>query len=221
MTEILPGIHRVDGVRFANSYLVIGDDSIVVIDTGIPGSAGKIVRYIKQLGRYPDDVEYIVLTHADIDHIGSASKLREITGAKVAIYREDAPCAAGEAPIRKDGLKWSLSKARIKLFKFGLVKADVFLKDGDEVGGFRVIHTPGHTRGSICLYRSPDVVFVGDTVRVDHGGNPRYSAKKYTLNLEQVYNSVKMISELKFDVLLAGHGTPLSQDAGARLKRLL
>jgi glyoxylase-like metal-dependent hydrolase (beta-lactamase superfamily II) len=84
--EIVPGIWRVDNVRGANSYLAVTKDTILVVDTGMPGNASKIIDCLTGLGRKPNEVEYIVLTHADIDHSGGVAELREITGARVAIH---------------------------------------------------------------------------------------------------------------------------------------
>jgi hydroxyacylglutathione hydrolase len=86
--EILPGIHQVDGVN-ANSYFVIGDE-IMLIDTGMPRNAKKILDYLHNtLGRNPSDIKTIVLTHYHLDHTGNLFDLKEITKAKVAVHHED------------------------------------------------------------------------------------------------------------------------------------
>lgn len=220
--EVLPGIHRVDGVKGANSYLVIGENSIMIVDTGIPGSGKRIMRYIEGLGRNPREVEYIVLTHADFDHTGSALALKERTGAKIAMHGGDVPGASGERESGKVVEFGSpLSRMGKRLARLRSVKADVILEEGDKVSGFRIIHTPGHTEGSICLYRPADALFAGDLVRVDGKGNPKFSWKAFTLDVDQAYESLKKISELQFNVLLPGHGAPLTRDASTRLKVLL
>lgn len=89
--EITSGIHRIDGVRGANCYFVITESKMLVIDTGMPGNGNKIIKYVNRLGRNPSDINYVILTHADIDHIGSAAELKKITGAKLAIHANDAP----------------------------------------------------------------------------------------------------------------------------------
>ena len=83
--EITEGIHLIPRVRGANAYLIKRDDGITVIDTGLPGNAGKIIDYVQNIGSHPSDIKTIVLTHSDMDHAGSVARLREETNAKVAI----------------------------------------------------------------------------------------------------------------------------------------
>src|SRR5271169_6611056 len=99
--ELSPGIHRIDGVRGANSFLVVADERAAVIDTGVPGNENKIVEYSKKMGIEPGKISYIILTHADIDHSGSAAKLKDLTGAKVAVHEADAPRVSGEKKLKE------------------------------------------------------------------------------------------------------------------------
>jgi glyoxylase-like metal-dependent hydrolase (beta-lactamase superfamily II) len=94
--EITKGVHLVPGIRGANAYIVKGDECITVVDTGLPGSAGKILDYVEGIGCHRSDVKTIVLTHPDMDHAGSAGQLKEETHAKVAIHEADAPGLSGE-----------------------------------------------------------------------------------------------------------------------------
>jgi glyoxylase-like metal-dependent hydrolase (beta-lactamase superfamily II) len=79
--EIIEGIHRVDeassNMAHVNVYVSVYGQEIVVIDTGTPGNAQKIVAYIQKMGLQPSWVKTIVLTHSHIDHIGSAKELKE------------------------------------------------------------------------------------------------------------------------------------------------
>ena len=97
--------------------------------------------------------------------------------------------------------------------RFTPVKADLLLKDSDVVSGLRVVHTPGHTDGSICLYKENEAIFVGDALRTDSGGNPRLPSGSMTVSTEQARESVKKISTFQYKILLPGHGPPITQDA--------
>jgi glyoxylase-like metal-dependent hydrolase (beta-lactamase superfamily II) len=216
--EIVPGIHRVDGVN-ANVYLVIDGREVTVIDTGMPRNAEKIVAYARGMGLQPSRISKIILTHCHVDHAGSAHELKKITGAKIAIHREDADYMAGgrAMPSPKGGVG-VLLKLFSLFFKFTPVQPDIILEEKDKVGKIMVIHTPGHTPGSISLYDSKrKVLFVGDALRFVKGkieGPP----ERFTLDAQQAEKSVEKISKIDFDVMLSGHGEPLKSDASAKIK---
>ena len=92
--QVSEGVHRVEGVRVSNIYVVETDDGLVVVDTGIPGNARHILQCVERLAWRPSDVRQIVLTHWHVDHVGSAFELKRLTGATVAIPELDAPILA-------------------------------------------------------------------------------------------------------------------------------
>lgn len=209
--EITSEIHLINGVRGANCYLVLNDSKIMVIDTGLPGNGKKIINYIKGLGRHPEDVNYIILTHADIDHVGSAADLKKMTAAKVVIHSEDAAILSGKKGFKTlRGFRGTLVKLLIPLMRFHPVEPDIILKENIEINGFRVIHTPGHTKGSISLYLPGKAIFVGDAL-----------TRRFTLDTDQAKASLLTISELDFDILLPGHRAPVIGQASTKLKKRL
>jgi glyoxylase-like metal-dependent hydrolase (beta-lactamase superfamily II) len=111
-----------------------------------------------------------------------------------------------------------LFKAASPFFKPTPIQPDLVLHDGDRVGRLTVIHTPGHTPGSISLYDSErKVVFVGDTLRYVDGkinGPP----KQFTLDMDKALQSIAKISELDFDMMLSGHGEALKPNASHMVK---
>lgn len=68
-------VYLVPGVRGANSYLFLGKEGVVVVDTGMGGNASRIVEFAGRLGKQPTPIAYIVLTHSDFDHSGSVAQL--------------------------------------------------------------------------------------------------------------------------------------------------
>ena len=79
--EIFPHLHWLN-LGSVNVYLLVEEAGLTLIDTGIPRSEGKILAYVRQLGHEAADIKHIILTHADIDHAGSAKALLEATGAQ-------------------------------------------------------------------------------------------------------------------------------------------
>jgi glyoxylase-like metal-dependent hydrolase (beta-lactamase superfamily II) len=108
-----------------------------------------------------------------------------------------------------------------KIIEFRPVKPDLLLREGDEIGSFRLIHARGHTAGSICLYQPGRLIFAGDALRSDRKGNSRALSKQMTLDIEEAWKSARRIAGLEFNILLAGHGAPLIHDASKRAMQLL
>jgi len=211
--EILPDIHRVDGVN-ANVYLLLDENELMVIDTGMPGSARRIIDYVNRISRKPSEIATIVLTHCHVDHMGSAQQLKELTNAKVAVHQEDAQFVSGEkAQPSPKGALGILFKAISPFFKPKPVQPDIVLHDGDRVGELVVVHTPGHTPGSISLYDAErKLIFVGDTMRYANGKISGPS-ERFTPDMNSAFQSIAKISRLEFDTMLGGHGDALKPHA--------
>ena len=200
------GVYKIDGVRAANAYLVAIDDGLLLVDTGIPGSAKRIVAFIESTGHHAADLRYIVLTHCDVDHIGSVAALKELTGAMVAIHRLDGPVLAGRERSPKGGRALALL---VRLFRIQHVAPDLLLEDGDVIGGLKVMHVPGHTAGSIVLVRDGGVVFSGDAMLSTNDGQVRPPSPRLALDPVQAQASAERIKALPTKLLCTGHGAPV------------
>jgi hydroxyacylglutathione hydrolase len=138
---------------FSSNCYIIGDkDEGVVIDPCADSS--EILEAAEKLGL---NIKYIILTHSHIDHICSVDDLRDKTGARVLVHKDDA-AALGDARFNGSAL-FGLAKA----FK----SADMLLNDGDTIKAgnleLQIIHTPGHTPGGICI-KVEEKLFTGDTL---------------------------------------------------------
>ena len=219
--EIIECIHRVDeasaNMAHANVYLVINGEELTVIDTGTSGNAQKTVKYIQKIGHQPTQVKTIILTHFHMDHMGSAKELKDLTNAKVAVYTEDADFVSGKKPLPKP--KNILFRAASSFVKPAPVQVDIILKEGDKIAGLTVIHTPGHTVGSIALLdEERKVLFAGDTLRYD-GKKVSGAPEQFTADPKQVRESIAKVSTLSFDIMLPGHGATLTPNASEEIKK--
>lgn len=207
--EISDGVYRVDGVRGANSYLAETGDGVMLVDAGLPGNADRIVAFVRALGHEASDVRMIVITHSDPDHVGSLARVKELTGAKVAVHEDDAAALAGTGPGKKaTGVLGVVAPVILRVIGVRPVEADVILRDGDTISGFTVMHTPGHTRGSITLHRD-GVVFSGDALLADADGHERGPRKGLSADYPQALQSADKIRAFGYRTLLPGHGAPV------------
>ena len=215
--EILPDTHMIDGIN-ANSYLLLGDQ-ITLVDTGMPGSQEKIFNYLQNmLKSKPEDIKTIVITHHHIDHTGSLYELKKATNADVAAFKDEADYISGKKPA--SGPFYMRIGNRLMSFftSYTKVEPDIILKEDDVVEGYRVIHTPGHTPGSISLY-NPDnrVIIVGDTLRFD-GDKVNGPPSMLIEDHEALKKSIEKISKLDCEVMLSGHGKPIPENASELIK---
>ncbi len=139
-----------------NCYVVIDEESkrAMIVDPG--GEAEKILQVLKYNNA---TLDYIVLTHGHADHIGALNEIKDNTDAKICIY-------TSEAEFLKNK---NLSLADYVGTGNTNLNPDIYLKENDiiTVGkiNFKVIHTPGHTSGSICLYDKENKILIsGDTL---------------------------------------------------------
>jgi hydroxyacylglutathione hydrolase len=107
------------------------------------------------------------------------------------------------------------------VMRFNRMKPDVLLKDSDIIDGLIVIHTPGHTDGSICLYLPGRALFVGDSLLTDDKRMLSLPRKSMSTDIDRAKESIRKISELEYSVLLPGHGPPIEQNASMIAKEFI
>jgi len=165
------------GIYAANCYIVYDENAKegIVVDPG--GDVDDIINRIEKLGL---TIKYIVLTHGHGDHIAGVKGLKNHTGAKVAIHKDD-------AYMVRDGRKNLSSMMAMGSVEF---EPDILLDENDviEFGNIRceVIHTPGHTPGGITL-RIGDSLFTGDTLFAGSIGRTDFEGGSF----DTIINSIK------------------------------
>jgi hydroxyacylglutathione hydrolase len=218
--EVFPGIHEINS-RVSNCYLVVGDE-IMLIDTGMPGNSSKIIGYLENaLKRNSKDIKTIVITHYHFDHVGSLDKVKKITGAKVAVHSADSDYLSGNKSQKGPAFMRAMVNMMKLIYRTEPVEAEILLEDGDHIGEYQVIHTPGHTPGSICLYNPYNrVIFVGDNLRYSKG-KIEGPNNRLLPELEQYKESMKKLANLDVEVILSGHSPPVTSNATLKLEEFL
>lgn len=219
--RISSSIHWIQEASGCNVYLV-ESDNLSLIDTGTSGNLGAIEDYIKSLDREIDDLNRILLTHSHLDHISSAPEIVDKTGAKTFAHELDSPYIRGE---KKRGILMRIGDFFSRRPEFDV---DVRVESGEEIGGFQVIDTPGHTEGSVSFFFEEEgALFVGDAIR-GGGRIPFEEEGRFTLSPgifseseEDMKNSVEKIRKIETDLILPGHGKPVSKEITRRLDELI
>ncbi len=224
--EIAPKTYQltIGGVNM----VLIAEEQLTLVDAGLHGSTPQIIEFIRKLGRSPEELGLIILSHRHIDHIGSLAALKRSTPARVAIHGDD--ISDGNTPPPRSGVRHRLlqlpgSSTIRSVFGVRDEDVDIRLAGGERLeplGGLEVIHTPGHTAGSISLY-SPKhkLLLVGDALRKRRKAlllPPRSIAG---FNRGQALESVLKISRLDIDTLCTGHGLPITENIPAMLRDLM
>ena len=196
--ELRPNIYQFRSERpGSNIYLIKGDAKNVLIDTGTTSSFPLLKSRLSELGLRVRDINLILLTHEHFDHIGATAFFHQ--RAVVAAHS----LAANKLELQDEFVTQNkYLNAPSKPFW-----VDIWLEDGAliDLGNYklRVIHTPGHTSGCICLYEpSEGLLFTGDTVFA--GGT--LSEIWGSGNMSDYMNSVQRLSNLKIKEIYPGHG---------------
>jgi glyoxylase-like metal-dependent hydrolase (beta-lactamase superfamily II) len=168
---------KIKRVKFANvsGFLVYNNDAVIMVDTGHAGTTQKFVDAIGEIQKKPQDIQLIILTHTHFDHAGGAKKIKALTGAPLAVHVAEADfLRQGRTPFPA-GTRWkgklliALSKvfAR-KLAVYPAVEPDLLVEDALSLHAYgipgRIVHTPGHTCGSLSVLLESGEAIVGDNV---------------------------------------------------------
>jgi glyoxylase-like metal-dependent hydrolase (beta-lactamase superfamily II) len=220
MLQIADGVFEI-AVGFVHVHLVLTDDEVVLIDTGLPGKSRKIEQALGEARKTLGDVRTILLTHWHADHVGAAADLRRRSGARTVAHAIDAPVITGAGPMPLTALQQTLAK--LVTGKPEPAPVDEILSaDGPlSVPGFSAFHTPGHTAGhvSYLLDRAGGILFAGDAA-AGAGTKVRHTARAMNADSAAARSSVAKLAALSFDVAVFGHGKAVTGSAVEKFKDL-
>jgi glyoxylase-like metal-dependent hydrolase (beta-lactamase superfamily II) len=203
---------------FDTSY-VLKADGVIAVDAGAPKKGKSFLRGLERASIRPEDVQLIVMTHGHWDHVGSASDMQAITGAKLAMHELEAPwlqkCLT---PLPPGATSWgrvvaSLVRVFLPLIKFPPAKVDLVLtNEGLSLSDYgipgRVLHTPGHTLGSVSILLDSGDVFVGDLAMNKFPLRLSPGFPIFAEDQDAVVRSWKTLLEMGATTVYPAHGKP-------------
>lgn len=207
-----------------NWTLVADDRGVMLIDAGFPGSRDDVLTSLRQLGFRPEDVRAILLTHAHVDHFGSAIWFAKTHGTPVYCHADEVGHSKREylqqaSPVdllahawQPRWIKWSLEIARKgALVRRGIPTTQALTEDVAETlpGRPLAIPTPGHTSGH-CSYLVDGVLVSGDALITGHplarSTGPQLLPAPFTHDEQGCARSLAALAMLETDTLIPGHG---------------
>jgi glyoxylase-like metal-dependent hydrolase (beta-lactamase superfamily II) len=222
---VLPMVR--DGQTFPLNLSLIRDQAhgATLVDTGLPGQDGAIAAAMAEAGLGVQDLKRIVLTHQDVDHVGSLHTLRQASGARVLAHEIEAPFIDGTRVPRfaKPEVLAERPQFRALIESIRPTPVDERLQDGatlDLAGGVRVVFTPGHTPGHMCLLlQRTGTLIAGDALTASEGRleGPNPAA---TMDMQAAARSVRALAAFDVRAIVCYHGGVVDDHAGEQLRRV-
>lgn len=209
MEKVTDGLYEVASTG-VNVFLIDDPESgLILIDTGMPWSKGAILKAIAELGKQPSDLKHILLTHADIDHVGCLGALVRETGAQTYAGSATADYAhRKQSPPHVPMVMILLSKLLFAMMTTPHI--DHRLADGemiDVAGGIQAIHTPGHTPDNFSYYwERGKVLFAADLLNTAFSDGLGLSPKMMTHSVGDTITSARKVLMLDPEFICVGHG---------------
>lgn len=210
MKEIAPNLYWLEA-NSSNVYLIVEPPNIVLVDAAMPRRHEMVFELLGQLGHQPADLTHILVTHADMDHVGSLAALYAASGAQIYAGAASAQLiAAGKSPRHMPLMVQWIIDTFLRYTAVPLDQISV-LSEGDTLpflGGLQVLATPGHTLDHFSFFsQSAEVLFAGDALNTRNGRinltPPRITADKTAAR----QTAIRLLN-LSPTVIACGHGEP-------------
>ena len=213
--------------------LIFDDENVILIDAGLPAQLQYIREEMNKAGVEFERINKIIITHHDLDHIGSLASVINNSHNKIEVlaHSEEKPYIEGDKmPIkytqeRLSSIPEDRRNAMIEQIRtLKKSKVDRTIEDEEELnycGGIKIIHTPGHTLGHICLYLEKYKTLVsGDALNVVNGKlvGPK---PEYTFNMTQAMESLKKLTKYDIEKVICYHGGVFTNSPNERIAEII
>lgn len=220
MKQVIPELFLLE-LGAVNVYLWTGAGGPSLIDTGMPGSVGKLLAELRSQGIAAADLKRILITHADLDHIGGLRRLKAESGAPVCCHAVEAEYVRGlkAKPASRTVLGFLTRPLFLlvdRIYKPGVSQVEELVIEGHVTPeGFTVLHSPGHSPGHMALlHKERSLLIAGDALSNRKGklGAPPPIA---TPRPGAAYESIAKLGKLDYEIACFGHGPPILSGASA------
>ncbi|MGD0613623.1 MAG: MBL fold metallo-hydrolase [Anaerolineales bacterium] len=218
--EIFTDVHLISGIT-GNQYLLRDPDGLTLIDAGIPGSAWKVLAYLRRLHYSPRDLKRILITHADYDHVGGLAALKQASGARVYANAVEARAIATGGFSRSlrtvnSFLRWLFNLAE-RLGTTSPVLVDETLVEGQILpiqNGLHIVDSSGHTPGHVSFFApAAGILFTGDSI-LSVKNRLIGSHGAVTWDQARADRSVRKQAALNARIVCPGHGSVVMDAIG-------
>ncbi|HEX6601310.1 MAG TPA: MBL fold metallo-hydrolase [Solirubrobacterales bacterium] len=211
MKYLAPGVWRLKEIPAPTINVYLAED--VLIDAGRTWDKRRIFKELE--GR---EISMLALTHVHPDHQGAAKDVCEARGVPLACHAEDVDAMEGRRPVQEASRSNPVNRLVASIWQGPPYKVERVLQEGDEVAGFRIVHTPGHSRGHVVFFRESDrVAICGDVIRNMSYATGLPGIKQpppvFTYDMEENRRSIRKLAELNPSLILPGHGPAVTDMA--------
>jgi len=202
-----------------NAYLLLGRRPVLV-DTGVANCADHILAALARDGHVPRDLSLIVVTHGHLDHTGSVRELAERSGAPVAVHEADAAHVLGGTSAPVEGANWLGRRIagfvkrqdEASAVSHAGVEPSILLRGGESLEEFgvdgRILHTPGHTAGSVSVLLDGGPALVGDLVQHRLLNRRAPMPSVFAVDPQQLLASIRAVVAQEPPSVYASHAAP-------------
>ncbi len=203
----------------SNSYLIKSEDGYILVDAGLKGAAQKLLGELQSLQSKPEDIILIIVTHNHYDHIQGLAEVKKLTGAAVAMHKDEIMKPGEEDIIRKNESSL-IFRLIVKLFEqvnpniiSDTVNVDIDIVDGMNLREYgvdaKIIHTPGHSPGSVCIVTDDGQCICGDTL---FNMFPCTHYPIIVYNRKKLAGTYRRLDSINPDIYYPGHGKPITRE---------
>jgi glyoxylase-like metal-dependent hydrolase (beta-lactamase superfamily II) len=223
---------RLAGIKIGtvNCYLIKTETGYILVDTGFPRNRANLEEELKKAECRPGNLKLIIMTHGDGDHSGNGAFIREKYHAKIAIHSNESGVVENGDPTlsrtKPSFLRSIFNKTVLSLLsplmrngKFEPFSPDFTIDEGYDFSEFgfkaKVLHLPGHSKGSTGILTTNGDLFCGDLLT----NMRRPSVNSMADNHSELKLSVERLKKMKINTVYPGHGKPFSMDSLKQLKQ--